>query len=278
MQAIHERQALGNWRRGSEIKRIWAVELWRTGLKNEDKLNSDGFRDLRIHGGGFFAKNRRFDRGHRSRRNGRYCEWSRHCWWRFLWGFIARFDMGFGDRLSEVWQFDGDFKLVDRRFDKGHCGGFFVGFNPGSSGGLRIEDGQSDRGIDAGFNSGFDNGFLGDFDSGLNGDFDNGSFWGSDEGFDGRRCFDGVRLETFTFKLGFGRGIDRALFNDDMGRPHSHFEFLIQACHNSLEPLRDFSRRHGGLFNDLEAFFRQAATYQSSPTGHYESQLIDPSL
>jgi hypothetical protein len=119
-------------------------------------------------------------------------------------GIIVRFDTGFGGRFSGVWQFDGDFKLVDGRFDKGHWCRFFVGFNPGSSGGLRIEDRQSDGGIDAGFNSGFDNGFLGDFDSGLNGDFDNRFFGGSDEGFDGRRCFDRIRLETFRFKLGFG--------------------------------------------------------------------------
>ena len=52
----------------------------------------------------------------------------------------------------------------------GHRGGFFVGFNERSSGGLRIEDGQPDGGIDAGFNGGFDNGF----------------FEGSNEGFDGR--------------------------------------------------------------------------------------------
>jgi hypothetical protein len=73
-----------------------------------------------------------------------------------------------------------------------------------NSGGLRIEDGQSDGGID----TGFDNGFFGDFDSGLNGDFDNGFFRGSDEGFDGSRRFDGIRLEAF--RLGFGRRIDRA--------------------------------------------------------------------
>ena len=80
-------------------------------------------------------------------------------------GIMARFDTGFRGRLS---------------------GGFFVGFNLGSSGGLRIEDRQSDGGIDAGFNSGFDNGFFG----------------GSDERFDGRRRFDGIRLEMF--RLGFG--------------------------------------------------------------------------
>jgi hypothetical protein len=121
-----------------------------------------------------------------------------------------------------------------------------------NSGGLRIEDGQSDGGIDTGFNSGFHNGFFGDFD--------NGFFGGSDEGFDSTRRFDGIRLETF--RLGFSRGIDRALFNDEMGRHHSHFKFLIQACHNSLQPLCEFSSASSNSSTRLS--FHAMASMRSS--------------
>jgi hypothetical protein len=62
----------------------------------------------------------------------------------------------------------------------------------------RFDKGRSER---------FDNRFFRDFSRQFIGE--------KDEGFDGRRCFDTIRLEMF--RLGLSRGIDRALFNDDMG-------------------------------------------------------------